>query len=140
MSRVSFEGEIPDWVLSNEDSLEEWLQSSMTTHSYSIRRVVYTFCTDEIIQGLNKSLLGHDYPTDIITLNHSRGASLRVEMFLGHQVILRNAKDLGLPFEEELCRVLIHGLLHCIGFDDISGEERERMRAEEEKFLISRPK
>lgn len=107
---------------------------------YQVSRAEYNFFNQQEIHELNRELLDHDYPTDIITLDSSRARRLRVEIFIGVPVVKENALDLGIDFSLELARVMVHGLLHCMGWDDTNEDLKAQMRAEEDKCLISRPK
>jgi rRNA maturation RNase YbeY len=120
--------------------LEKWLDLTAQERGFKIRRLVYHFTNNEANRRLNFDFLAHDYATDIITMDHSHGRGLEVEMFLGYEVIEANAKEYNVGFAEELDRVMVHGLLHCIGFDDKSASEYDRMKKEENICLISRPK
>lgn len=139
MSRISFTGLVPDLIRENGGAYSRWLGACVEQRGFGVSRISYFFVDNKESKSLNRSLLNHDYATDIITLNHSRGKRLRVELYLGREIIEENAQDLGSPFEEELARVLAHGLLHCMGWDDQTEEERQAMRKEEEICLISRP-
>lgn len=140
MAKVEFAGLVPEYILNNATKIEEWLVNIVEERNHVLKRVNYEFLDDIAIQELNVSLLDHDYPTDIITLNHSRGSKLKVEVFLGQDTIEFNAKERGIPEMDEYMRVLAHGLLHCMGWDDQTDEDKRQMRLEEEKCLISRPK
>ncbi len=139
-SRIQFLGEVPSEVLNFEEVLKKWLISVAAERKFQIRRLVYHFLNNEVSRRLNFDFLAHDYPTDIITMDHSQGRGLEVEMFLGYEVIAENAKSYEVAYADELDRVMVHGLLHCIGFDDKSKTEFDRMKAEENICLISRPK
>jgi len=140
MAQIEFAGLVPEGINKMAASIEEWLLAIVSERNYTIKRVNYEFLDDIAIQELNVSLLDHDYPTDIITLDHSRANRLKVEVFLGVDTIDANAIERGIDAMEEYMRVLVHGLLHCMGWDDSTEEEKRKMRLEEEKCLISRPK
>ena len=134
-------GAVPEWLSSRKAAVENWLIDKSKERGYGIRTLSYTFLNDQDIEELNTRLLKHAYPTDIITLDHSEGRkNLKVELYLGIEQIQTYASANRLPFEEELCRVLVHGLLHCMGWDDHSIEDKNEMRKEEDLCLLSRPK
>ena len=139
-SKITFTGEKLPEVENFEKDLEIWLISVASERGFRIRRLVYHLLNNESIRRLNMDFLSHDYATDIITMDHSEGLGLKVEMFLGYEVIAQNAKAYSVAFADELDRVMVHGLLHCIGFDDKSPRDFDRMKAEENICLISRPK
>lgn len=139
--RISWEGAIPNWLSSQEPAVAQWLEEVVQERGFRLGRVSYTFLNDMDIRQRNLDLLEHDYATDIITLDHSGGRRrLQVEMFIGYEQIEDSSVSRGIPFDEELCRVLVHGLLHCMGWDDRTIEEQDKMRKEEDLCLISRPK
>lgn len=140
MARINFDGVVPDFLLTQSNLWESWLSACVAAYQYRVGRIDYHFVDNESIQALNVSILNHDYPTDIITLDSSRSDRLKVEMWIGYEVIYQNAEYYEVDFEEELARVLIHGLLHCIGFDDKDEQTQLEMRRQEDKCLISRPK
>jgi probable rRNA maturation factor len=140
ISRVSFLGKTLAEIENVQESLEKWLHSVAFKRGFRIKRLVYHLEDNESIRGLNSRILGHDYATDIITLDYSEGKVLEVEMFLGYEVIKENASSYNTSFADELDRVVAHGLLHCIGFNDKSAEQSIRMSKEEDICLISRPK
>tara|TARA_R110000868_G_scaffold61997_12_gene187856 strand:+ start:1890 stop:2330 length:441 start_codon:yes stop_codon:yes gene_type:complete len=137
---IHFLGELPQEVQNFQEELKKWLISVASERGFQIRRLVYHFLNNEASRRLNFDFLSHDYPTDIITMDHSQERGLEVEMFLGYQIIAENAKVFSVAFSDELDRVMVHGLLHCIGFDDKTETEFDRMKAEENICLISRPK
>lgn len=116
-----------------------WIETCVRDRDYRAINVSFSFHSNSEIRSLNKELLGHDYVTDIITLDNSTGRRLKVDLLIGVECVESNAKDLNLTLEAELARVMIHGLLHCMGWDDKTKEMRVEMRLEEEKCLISRP-
>lgn len=132
--------ELPEVLRGNEDLLIEWLGDVASSHEARIKGLQYTFLDDKGIRDMNIKHLDHDYATDIITFGYEEGKRINGEVFIGWETVQQNAKDLGVEYREELCRVLAHGLLHMIGFDDHSDEEKKVMRNEEEKCLILRPK
>ena len=140
MAKIDFTGLVPDFIEGNEASWQNWLTLCVKERSFRVGRLVYHFVDDLQIQEINQSILDHDYPTDIITLDDSRTDRLRVELWIGVDFIERSSMEYAVPLEAEFARVLVHGLLHCMGWNDKSIEDRDRMRAEEDKCLISRPK
>lgn len=139
--RISWEGAIPNWLGSRESAVAQWLEEVVLGRGFRLGRVSYTFLNDIDIRQRNLDLLEHDYATDIITLDHSGGRRrLQVEMFIGYEQIEDFSVSRGISFDEELCRVLVHGILHCMGWDDRTIDEQDKMRKEEDLCLISRPK
>jgi rRNA maturation RNase YbeY len=139
-AEVSFLGKDLKEVRNFEKELKKWLISIAVERGFKVRRLIYHFIDNKASRTLNFDFLAHDYATDIITMDHSDQRGLEVEMFLGVEVISDNAKNYGVAFVDELDRVIVHGLLHCIGFDDKTEGEVNRIKAEENICLISRPK
>lgn len=139
MGRVSFSGLVPDFITENTEAYKVWLVTIAGKRAFKVLQLSYYFVDREEIRVLNRKLLDHDYATDIITVNHSRGNRLKIEFYLGGPLIEDNARDLNLSRVEEYSRVMVHGMLHCMGWDDLTVEDRKAMRKEEEICLISRP-
>ena len=128
------------WLLDKEAAIKHWILNCVELRGFKIAQVDYSFLTNTEIEALNINLLNHHYPTDIITLDHSNGRRrLRVEMYLGYEFIREYAQEHQIDPKEELCRVLVHGLLHCMGWDDKDIDAKNKMRIEEDKCLLSRP-
>tara|TARA_R110002049_G_scaffold66849_1_gene174210 strand:- start:348 stop:779 length:432 start_codon:yes stop_codon:yes gene_type:complete len=127
--------EIPDF---NSEFFCLWLSGIATNHGKEIGELTYIFCADEYLLDMNKSYLNHDYYTDIITFNYNEENSLSGDLFISYDRVVDNAKDLGVNVDDELSRVVVHGLLHLIGFDDKTDEDQERMTEEENKSLALR--
>ena len=91
--------------------------------------------SDEELLFINKKHLEHDYYTDIITFDYSRGNKISGELYVSLERVEENALALGLSYESELTRVVAHGILHLIGFKDKTGEEEKAMRSKEDEVL-----
>ena len=105
-------------------------------HSFSIHRLLYTFIDKDAMLSLNQSSLAHDTHTDIITFDYSTSSALEVDIYISLEAIEYNAGVFGVSFEQELYRILAHGLLHCIGFNDKTEQDKVQMREEEDRFLM----
>jgi probable rRNA maturation factor len=119
--------------------IASWLKSIATSHKESIGDLQYVFCTDQELLQMNRQFLNHDYFTDIITFDYSDEKGVSGDLYISIDRIKDNAKQLGVAFNEELHRVLAHGLLHLIGFKDKSKKDKALMRQEEDKSLKIRP-
>lgn len=138
---VKFNGLVPDWLDDRQYEVSCWLESCIKERDHSLAELNYSFLSSDDIQQKNVDLLEHDYATDIITLDHSEGRRrLRIDMFIGVDEISAYAEEQHLSFDHELCRVMVHGVLHCMGWDDDTIEAKHLMRKEEDKCLLSRPK
>jgi probable rRNA maturation factor len=116
-----------------------WLSKVLAAYDKEAGDISYYFCSDEKLLGFNKEFLDHDFYTDIITLDFVVGDVISGEMYISYERIIDNAKEFGNGnVFDELCRVVVHGVLHLIGFNDKTDEEEKLMRAEETKNLILR--
>ena len=103
--------------------------------AYCIDEIAYIFCSDEKILEVNRQYLQHDYYTDIITFDYCEGDRLSGDLFISLDTIRTNAEQFGASYEDELHRVIIHGILHLCGINDKGPGEREVMEAAENKAL-----
>lgn len=127
--------EIPDF---NPEFFSLWLKGIIEEQGFELKELSYIFCSDAYLLEMNREHLNHDYYTDIITFNYNEGVSLSGDLFISYDRIIDNANELGLPVFDELCRVMVHGVLHLIGFNDKSQEEANQMREMENECLSKR--
>ncbi|MEY3693758.1 MAG: rRNA maturation RNase YbeY [Bacteroidota bacterium] len=118
----------------------EWLFQVALSEGASIERLTYkAFGSKEMIE-LNMQFLNHDYDTDIITFAESEAPlPISADFALGWDQIALQSRELGEPLVRELHRILVHGLLHCIGYDDRTDEQRLKIRAKEDYYLATHP-
>ncbi|QQV02569.1 MULTISPECIES: rRNA maturation RNase YbeY [Chryseobacterium] len=112
-----------------------WLQDIIVSEQKKIGEINYIFCDDEYILKVNQDYLQHDYYTDIITFDYVKGKTISGEIFVSLQRISDNASTLSKDYEDELRRVLAHGILHLCGYKDKSEEEEREMRNKEDYYL-----
>lgn len=124
-----------DFELSDENYITSWIQKVVELHQGSITEINYIFCDDEYLLEINKQYLDHDYYTDIITFDNSVGKKLESDIFISIDRVGDNAKELSIEFKQELHRVIIHGILHLLGYKDKSPEEEKQMRKLEDEAL-----
>jgi rRNA maturation RNase YbeY len=98
--------------------------------------IAYIFCNDEKILEINRQYLGHDYFTDIITFDYDEGDIISGDLFISLDTVRSNAEEQGTNYDEELYRVIIHGILHLCGINDKGPGEREIMEAAENEALL----
>lgn len=133
MIRFDAEGvELPDLDFRK---VREWIALVVEKHGYTVGRLSYCFCDDETILEANRRHLGHDYYTDIITFDYTHGSRIGGDMIISLDTVRSNSGELGLPYESELLRVVIHGVLHLVGISDKGPGEREIMEANENEAL-----
>jgi rRNA maturation RNase YbeY len=119
----------------DELSHAEWINTSISLENFITGDISYVFCSDDDLLKINQSELNHDYLTDIITFDLSMGKLIAADLFISVDRVRDNAQQLDIPFEEELRRVMIHGILHCMGYNDKSSEEASLMRSKEEEKM-----
>lgn len=112
-----------------------WLQEIIISEQKKIGEINYIFCDDEYILKVNQDYLQHDYYTDVITFDYVKGKTISGEIFVSLQRISDNASTLLKNYEDELRRVLAHGILHLCGYKDKSEEEEKEMRNKEDFYL-----
>ncbi len=112
-----------------------WLKKVAEQEEKRIGGVSIIFCSDPYLLGINREYLGHDYYTDIITFDYCEGKLLGGDLFISIDTVRDNAAFYGTSFDNELHRVIVHGLLHLIGYDDHSDADTAAMRAAEDRAL-----
>lgn len=112
-----------------------WIKMIAEKHGKRVGDVAFIFCSDEKILEVNFAYLAHDYYTDIITFDYSKDQVINGDLFISTDTIATNAAKYEVTFENELYRVLIHGILHLCGIDDKSEKQRVRMRMLENEAL-----
>lgn len=115
-----------------------WVRRVAEAHGKRVGEIAYVFCNDEKILEVNRQYLQHDYYTDIITFDYCEGDRLSGDLFISLDTVRSNAEEQGTTYEEELYRVIIHGVLHLCGIDDKAPGARAVMEAEENKALSLR--
>ena len=125
--------------LSNENFLNDWINTIVLSYGYTIGEINYIFCDDTYLHKLNLDFLQHDTLTDIISFDSTLGKLIGGDIFISVERVVENAKDYKVSFTNELHRVMIHGVLHYMGFKDKSIVDKKRMRKEEDNalFLLS---
>ncbi len=137
MDNINFFSEDIDFTLKTEDQIIAWLQRIAEAENISIEEISYVFCSDDYLLKINQEYLDHDYYTDIITFDNRDNPEDPIEsdIFISIDRVTENASDQNVSFELELKRVLAHGLLHLIGYNDKTEEEQQLMREKEEAYL-----
>lgn len=115
-----------------------WIKAVAETYGQKVGEIAYIFCSDEKILEVNRQYLQHDYYTDIITFDYCEGKKLSGDLFISLDTVRTNAEQFDAPYETELYRVIIHGILHLCGINDKGPGEREIMEAAENKALEMR--
>lgn len=116
--------------------LEKWIAAVAKTHNRIVGPLTYILCDDPKIIEVNRRFLNHDYFTDIITFDYSRGRMVSGDMFISLDTVLSNSELVGATYQRELLRVIIHGVLHLCGINDKGPGEREIMENFENQALV----
>ncbi len=135
---VSFHFEDVDFDLPDEQILSNWLLSVAAAEEQDFYEVNFIFCSDEHLRTINVDFLQHDYYTDIITFPLSEG-HIHGDLFISADRVRENAQTEGSTFLHELCRVMVHGVLHLAGYGDKTPEEAATMRSKENEYLLRLP-
>ncbi|MGI9158377.1 MAG: rRNA maturation RNase YbeY [Saprospiraceae bacterium] len=123
-----------EFEFGDEAALSDWLVGVAVAEKVPFHELSVIFCSDERLREINVEFLQHDYYTDIITFPYSDDA-VHGDLFISVERVADNAAQLNVPFRQELCRVLAHGVLHLCGYGDKTPEETVRMREMENKYL-----
>jgi probable rRNA maturation factor len=139
MESIHFFSEEVDFILKNKATTRNWIKSVTKNHKRKIACINYIFVSDEYLKRINIDFLNHDTYTDIITFDQSDNTgSLEGDIFISIDRVRDNSADQNIPFEEELHRVMIHGILHMLGMNDKTASEKEEMRKKENHYLALR--
>ena len=131
---IEFNYEI-DFKLHNESALKAWLETCIRDRGFKTGEINYIFCNDDDLLKLNVEFLKHDTLTDIISFDYSLGKLIGGDIYISVERVRENAKHFLQQVENEINRVMIHGILHYMGYKDKSEKERLEMREQEENCL-----
>jgi len=131
---ISFNYEL-DFKLDDEQLFSDWLSKVISSESKHEGEINYIFCDDNYLVEINQQYLDHDTLTDIISFDYSVGNELHGDVFISVERVVENAQDFDVTFEEELRRVLVHGILHYCGYKDKNEEDENLMRLKEEEKM-----
>ncbi|MGF1559184.1 MAG: rRNA maturation RNase YbeY [Flavobacteriaceae bacterium] len=120
-----------DFELPDENLFSNWVYDMVSSEKASIKQIVYIFCDDRFLLNLNQKYLEHDEYTDIVTFDYSQADDIAGDIFISVDRLRENALLYNVYFEEELKRVMAHGVLHLMGYNDKSPEEIAEMRWKE---------
>lgn len=136
MSEIYFyneECEFPAFF--SEEKVTRWLQLVAADYSLELGTISFIFCNDDYILDVNRKYLNHDYYTDVITFDYREGKILSGDVFISLDTVQSNALEFDATYENELHRVIVHSVLHLIGFKDKSDEDVKEMRQNENHCL-----
>lgn len=124
-----------DFVLKEENSFRNWVERVIESENKIFGDINFIFCDDEYLHEINLKYLSHDTYTDIISFDNSIGKSIQGDIFISTERVKENSTTFNVNFEEELKRVVIHGILHFCGYKDKSEREKDLMRRKEEEKI-----
>ncbi|MEO0897406.1 MAG: rRNA maturation RNase YbeY [Bacteroidota bacterium] len=135
MGNISYHYEVENFEHIKEDLVSNWILLVISSHKGELGELTYVFLSDDDLLDMNKKYLDHDYYTDILTFPHNPDSSLiSGDIFISIDRVKENALSFNESFLDELNRVMIHGVLHLLGFDD-HGENEKEMRFKESEAL-----
>ncbi len=124
-----------DFNLLDEKTTLNWIANCVEKEGFELGEINYIFCDDKYLHKLNVAFLQHDTLTDIISFDYTVGTLIGGDIYISIERVQENANDFGFSFQDELHRVIIHGILHYMGFKDKSEEDKNKMRNKENECL-----
>lgn len=136
---IEFFYEETDFVLNQPEDIQPWILKIIKLEGFQLESLNYIFCSDEYLHKMNQEYLNHDTYTDIITFDNSESEkTIYSDIFISVDRVTENSKSQSTIFEEELCRVMIHGVLHLMGWEDKTESLKMEMRKKEDACLSLR--
>lgn len=124
-----------DFSVGDEELIKKWIAEIVIRHQKKLGKINYLFCSDQMVYDMNVRFLNHDTYTDIITFDYVVGNQVSGDIIISVDRVGENAKTLSTSFDDELHRVIIHGVLHLLGFKDKTPEDAAMMRNKENESL-----
>lgn len=121
--------------IEKESEWKKWIEEVVAEYGFRPKEINYIFSDDEYLLGINQDFLSHDYYTDVISFQYTKGVELVGDVYISVERVRDNAEKRSIAFEEELARVMVHGVLHFVGFKDKTESEKMEMRMAEDKWL-----
>ena len=134
---ISFNYET-QFILENTEQLSEWISNTISEENCKEGEINYIFCTDDYLHKLNVDFLDHDTLTDVISFDYSVGKELHGDIYISVERVEENAADFNVAFQDEIARVIIHGVLHYCGYKDKTDADEKVMRSKEDYYLAKR--
>lgn len=137
---LTFNVELSDWKFSlDKNKVKFWINQVVNIEKKVVARIDYNFVSDDELLEMNKKFLKHNYYTDVLTFSENRGNRLAGDIVISIHRVKENAALIKTTFDQELKRVIIHGILHLCGYNDSTDREKETMRKRESKYLMIYP-
>ena len=119
----------------NDLNVEKNIETVLANENRTLGEVNYIFCSDDYLLNINKQYLNHDYYTDVISFDYSEDGIISGDIFISVDTVKDNANEYEVEFKKELARVMVHGVLHFIGYKDKTDEDAKLMRQKENQYL-----
>lgn len=133
---IEFNTEDIEFELADAPRISKWVLSTIQAEGKKLQHISYIFCSDNYLLDLNEQYLNHDTLTDIITFHYSQPPSIEGDIFISIERVQENAQLYNVPFEQELYRVMIHGVLHLCGYEDKTPEDKAHMTEKENEAIL----
>lgn len=138
-SPIQFFSEDIDFTLKEKTHLRNWISQTVKSEGKRLRELNFIFCSDNYLLGINQHYLKHDTFTDIITFDNSEAPGLVLgDIFISMERVKENAEKFKVPHRDELHRIMIHGVLHLLGYTDKGKNDKEKMTEKENHYLSRR--
>ena len=138
MASINYFEEKIKFKLPHPRKTAKWIKNAVEKENSNIDQINYIFCNDDYLAQINKQYLNHTSLTDIVTFDEGEPDALKGDIFISVERVKDNAKKFNVTFEDEIHRVMIHGVLHLIGYKDKTTRSRSIMRDKENTYLILR--
>ena len=133
---ITFNSET-SFTLKNQKKLVKWIGDVISSEGFQVGEINYIFCNDSYLNKINQEFLNHDTFTDIISFDYTLGKEVGGDIFISIERVLENAEKFNEVFENELYRVMIHGILHFMGYKDKTKKEKTLMRTKEDEKIFT---
>ena len=138
MTTVSFHSEQTDYSVSNESQIADWLISVCQKEGKSLSEISIILCSDDYLLEVNRQYLNHNYYTDVITFDYSEETAISGDIFISIDRVKENAQSFATKMVDELHRIIVHGILHLLGYTDKTIGAKEEMTSKEDFYLSLR--
>jgi len=132
---ISFNSLSVKFDLPEKRKIKLRIQSLVTLENKGVGEIAFIFCSDDELLQINQQYLKHDYYTDVITFDYSENTDVSGDIFISIDTVRANAKEYNQSFDEELHRVMAHGILHLCGYKDKTSTQKKTMREKEDFYL-----
>lgn len=135
MSKIAFFYEDTNFILPNIQQTKAWIKAILKSEQFQLEHINYIFCSDKYLHSLNYEYLNHDTLTDIITFDYTEEYKIEGDIYISVDRVGENSASFKTSFDQEIKRVMAHGLLHMMGYSDKTDEDKTLMREKEDSCL-----